>query len=39
VIEDYIHNDGVRLAALLAVKGLAILLAMACVVSVLKLGL
>jgi succinate dehydrogenase / fumarate reductase membrane anchor subunit len=39
VIEDYIHNDGARLAALLAVKGAAVLLAMLCVVSVLKLGL
>ncbi len=39
VIEDYIHNDAVRLASLLAVKGAAILLGMACVVSVLKLGL
>jgi succinate dehydrogenase / fumarate reductase membrane anchor subunit len=39
VIEDYIHNDATRLAALLAVKGAAILLGMACVVSVLKLGL
>jgi succinate dehydrogenase / fumarate reductase membrane anchor subunit len=39
VIEDYIHNDAARLAALIAVKGAAILLGMACVVSVLKLGL
>jgi len=39
VIEDYIHDDAARLAALLAVKGAAILLGMACVVSVLKLGL
>jgi succinate dehydrogenase / fumarate reductase membrane anchor subunit len=39
VIEDYIHNDAVRLASLIAVKGAAILLGMACVVSVLKLGL
>jgi succinate dehydrogenase / fumarate reductase membrane anchor subunit len=39
VIEDYIHDDAVRLAALIAVKGAAILLGMACVVSVLKLGL
>jgi succinate dehydrogenase / fumarate reductase membrane anchor subunit len=39
VIEDYIHDDAVRFAALLAVKGAAILLAMVCVVSVLKLGL
>lgn len=39
VIEDYIHDDAVRLAALLAVKAAAILLGMACVVSVLKMGL
>jgi succinate dehydrogenase / fumarate reductase membrane anchor subunit len=39
VIEDYIHDDAARLAALLVVKGAAILLGMACVVSVLKLGL
>jgi succinate dehydrogenase / fumarate reductase membrane anchor subunit len=39
VIEDYIHHDAWRLAALLAVKAAAILLGMACVVSVLKLGL
>jgi succinate dehydrogenase / fumarate reductase membrane anchor subunit len=39
VIEDYIHDDAIRLGALLAVKGAAILLGMACVVSVLKLGL
>jgi succinate dehydrogenase / fumarate reductase, membrane anchor subunit len=39
VIEDYIHDDAVRLASLLAVKAAAILLGMACVVSVLKLGL
>jgi succinate dehydrogenase / fumarate reductase membrane anchor subunit len=39
VIEDYIHHDAARLASLIAVKGAAILLGMACVVSVLKLGL
>ncbi len=39
VIEDYIHDDAIRLASLLAVKAAAILLAMACIVSVLKLGL
>jgi len=39
VIEDYIHHDAARLAALLAVKAAAILFGMACVVSVLKLGL
>ncbi len=39
VIEDYIHDDATRLASLLVVKGAAILLGMACIVSVLKLGL
>jgi succinate dehydrogenase / fumarate reductase membrane anchor subunit len=39
VIEDYIHDDAIRLASLLALKAAAILLGMACVVSVLKLGL
>jgi succinate dehydrogenase / fumarate reductase membrane anchor subunit len=39
VIEDYVHNDAAKLAAVLVVKGAAILLALACVVSVLKIGL
>jgi succinate dehydrogenase / fumarate reductase membrane anchor subunit len=39
VIEDYVHQNGARLGALLAVKGLCALLALACIVSVLRLGL
>ena len=39
VIEDYVHNDALRVGSILMVKGLAILLALACIVSVLKLGL
>jgi succinate dehydrogenase / fumarate reductase membrane anchor subunit len=39
VIEDYIHDEAARLTVLLVVKAAAILLGMACVVSVLKLGL
>ena len=38
VIEDYIHAEPVKLISLLAVKGVTILLALACVVSVLKLA-
>jgi len=37
VIEDYIHVECQKIAALLAVKFLAILLATACIVAVLKL--
>jgi succinate dehydrogenase / fumarate reductase membrane anchor subunit len=39
VIEDYVHRDALRVGSILAVKGVAILLALACIVSVLKLGL
>jgi succinate dehydrogenase / fumarate reductase, membrane anchor subunit len=39
VIEDYVHSDALRVGSTLAVKGLAILLALACIVAVLKLGL
>jgi succinate dehydrogenase / fumarate reductase membrane anchor subunit len=39
VIEDYIHEDGIKLASLLAMKAVAALLALACIVSVLKIGL
>jgi succinate dehydrogenase / fumarate reductase membrane anchor subunit len=35
VIEDYVHHEGAKLAALLAVNGLAILLALAGVLAVL----
>ena len=39
VIEDYVPQEGVKLAAILAVKGLCILLALICAVSALALGL
>jgi succinate dehydrogenase / fumarate reductase membrane anchor subunit len=39
VIEDYVHEDGTRLTALLAMKAICALLALACIVSVLRLGL
>ena len=39
VIEDYVTQEGVKLAAVLAIKGLCILLALICAVSVLILGL
>jgi succinate dehydrogenase / fumarate reductase membrane anchor subunit len=38
VIEDYVHKDSTRIASLLAVKGLIVILALACAVSVLKLA-
>jgi succinate dehydrogenase / fumarate reductase membrane anchor subunit len=39
VIEDYVHDERVKMAAVLAVKALCILLAVVCGVSVLKIGL
>jgi succinate dehydrogenase / fumarate reductase membrane anchor subunit len=39
VYEDYIHDDGAKWAAVIATKVLCVLLALACVVSVLKIGL
>lgn len=38
VIEDYVHIESVRMASTLAIKGLSALLALACIVSVLKLA-
>jgi len=38
VIEDYVHHDGLRIASLLALKGVAILVAIACIVAILHLG-
>ena len=38
VIEDYVHQDAVRVAAVLAVKGLAFLIAVACIISIVGLG-
>ncbi len=39
VIEDYVDSDWLRVGSILLVKGLAVLLALACIVSVLRLGL
>jgi succinate dehydrogenase / fumarate reductase, membrane anchor subunit len=39
VIEDYVPNEGVKLASVLAVKGLCILLGLICAISALSLGL
>jgi len=39
VIEDYVSADGPRLVTLLVTKGAIILLTLACLVSILRLGL
>jgi succinate dehydrogenase / fumarate reductase membrane anchor subunit len=39
VIEDYVHEERAKLASILVVKGLSVLLALVCIVSVLKIGL
>jgi succinate dehydrogenase / fumarate reductase, membrane anchor subunit len=39
VIEDYVHHDWLRIGSVLLAKGLSVLLALACIVSVLRLGL
>jgi succinate dehydrogenase / fumarate reductase, membrane anchor subunit len=39
VIEDYVHDERVKMGAVLAVKALCVLLALVCIVSVLKIGL
>jgi succinate dehydrogenase / fumarate reductase membrane anchor subunit len=38
VIEDYVHQDAVRIASLLVLKGVSILVAIACIVAILHLG-
>ncbi len=38
VIEDYVKGHGTKLTAILAIKAACFLLALACIVSVLKLG-
>jgi succinate dehydrogenase / fumarate reductase, membrane anchor subunit len=38
VIEDYVQRDGLRIGSILLVKGLCVLLALACIVSALRLG-
>jgi succinate dehydrogenase / fumarate reductase, membrane anchor subunit len=39
VIEDYVPQEGIKLAAILAVKGLCIVLALVCAICALILGL
>jgi succinate dehydrogenase / fumarate reductase membrane anchor subunit len=39
VIEDYVHDERLKIGAVLAVKALAVMLALVCIVSVLKIGL
>jgi succinate dehydrogenase / fumarate reductase membrane anchor subunit len=39
VIEDYVHDERTKMASVLAVKALCVLLALVCIVSVLKIGL
>jgi succinate dehydrogenase hydrophobic anchor subunit len=39
VIEDYIHHEPAKTGMVLAVKALSALLALICIVSVLKIGL
>jgi succinate dehydrogenase / fumarate reductase, membrane anchor subunit len=39
VLEDYIHDEAMRVVALLVMKGVTVFLALACIVSVLRLAL
>jgi succinate dehydrogenase / fumarate reductase membrane anchor subunit len=39
VIEDYVHEERAKMASVLAVKAVCVLLALVCIVSVLKIGL
>ncbi len=39
ILEDYVHAKGVKLASVLLMKSACVLLALLCVVSVLKIGL
>lgn len=39
VIEDYVHQDQIKVASVLLMKALCVLLALVCIVSVLKIGL
>ena len=38
VIEDYVHNDGVKLALILLVRFIAVLFGLAAIVAVLRIG-
>ena len=39
VIEDYVHSEPVKMGAVLLMKAVCVLLALVCIVSVLKIGL
>ena len=39
VIEDYVHQEALKTAAVLLAKGLSVMLALVCIVSVMKIGL
>ncbi len=39
VIEDYVHDERLKTGGVLAVKALCVLLALVCIVSVLKIGI
>ena len=39
VIEDYVDNEWLRVGSILLMKGISLLLALACIVSALRLGL
>jgi succinate dehydrogenase / fumarate reductase membrane anchor subunit len=39
VLEDYVHDHAAKLASVLAMRAVCVLLALACIISVLKLGL
>jgi succinate dehydrogenase / fumarate reductase, membrane anchor subunit len=39
VIDDYVHQDWLRVGSILVMKAIALLLALACIVSTLRLGL
>jgi succinate dehydrogenase / fumarate reductase membrane anchor subunit len=39
VIEDYVHNEAAKMVSVLCVKALSVMLALVCIVSVLKIGL
>ncbi len=39
VIEDYVHDERVKMGSVLAVKALCVLLALVCIACVLKIGL
>lgn len=39
VIEDYVHDHVLKLASVVAMKAACVLLALACIIAVLKLGL